>query len=359
MKIDEIRVQNYRSAVDTGWVEVNEDITTLIGENESGKTSILKALHSFSNEDGYDESVVTNNVDVDRDEKIPIISINFQVEGDDHRLIKRFAEDDEIIVTRYYDGHKEIKSLERFGGEIKYIEELLEYTKNRLGDIIKVFDNNKEQEDAKTTESIDEQIIPNLNKILSKPLEEIDEIESQLGTVQNQIKNEDLDSDVYFLDDRSPSNEIYQLRRYLSREDPSDPKSNLYHYFPSIIYIGDIQPIANNICKDSNRDVDKNHHKRIRDIISGDGDRFRRMERENAIKGLDHAERKVERYMNQFWEQKKVGISMYHDTCENCFNILISDLEIHSGNDQPQSVFRKPVKPSQRSDGFQWFFHFS
>jgi len=43
MKLDGFRVQNYRSIHDSGWVDVN-DILAIVGKNESGKTSLLKAL---------------------------------------------------------------------------------------------------------------------------------------------------------------------------------------------------------------------------------------------------------------------------------------------------------------------------
>jgi len=48
MKLVAFRVQNFRSVVDTGWHALAHDnITSLIGQNESGKTSILEALKSF------------------------------------------------------------------------------------------------------------------------------------------------------------------------------------------------------------------------------------------------------------------------------------------------------------------------
>lgn len=40
------RVTNYRSILDSGWVDA-EDITVVVGKNESGKTSLLKALHKL------------------------------------------------------------------------------------------------------------------------------------------------------------------------------------------------------------------------------------------------------------------------------------------------------------------------
>lgn len=47
MKLKRFRVQNFRNVTDSGWV-VLSDILTLVGKNESGKTSILKALWKFN-----------------------------------------------------------------------------------------------------------------------------------------------------------------------------------------------------------------------------------------------------------------------------------------------------------------------
>ncbi|MEN8226780.1 MAG: AAA family ATPase [Bacteroidota bacterium] len=48
MKLIAFRIQNFRSVVDTGWHQLAHDnITSLIGQNESGKTSILEGLKTF------------------------------------------------------------------------------------------------------------------------------------------------------------------------------------------------------------------------------------------------------------------------------------------------------------------------
>lgn len=47
MKMTSFRVENYRSILDSGWVEV-DDIAVIVGKNESGKTSLLKALWKFN-----------------------------------------------------------------------------------------------------------------------------------------------------------------------------------------------------------------------------------------------------------------------------------------------------------------------
>ena len=41
------RVQMYKCVLDSGWVEL-ADLTVLVGKNEAGKTSLLRALHKFN-----------------------------------------------------------------------------------------------------------------------------------------------------------------------------------------------------------------------------------------------------------------------------------------------------------------------
>ncbi|MCK5138175.1 MAG: AAA family ATPase [Bacteroidales bacterium] len=48
MQLVAFRIQNFRSVVDSGWQQLSHDnITSLIGQNESGKTSILEALKAY------------------------------------------------------------------------------------------------------------------------------------------------------------------------------------------------------------------------------------------------------------------------------------------------------------------------
>jgi predicted ATP-dependent endonuclease of OLD family len=47
MKMTAFRVENYRCVLDSGWVDI-DDIAVIVGKNESGKTSILKALWKFN-----------------------------------------------------------------------------------------------------------------------------------------------------------------------------------------------------------------------------------------------------------------------------------------------------------------------
>lgn len=53
MKLVRVRITNYKSIDDSGWVEVDE-ITCLVGKNESGKTAFLHALSKLNPVEGQD-----------------------------------------------------------------------------------------------------------------------------------------------------------------------------------------------------------------------------------------------------------------------------------------------------------------
>jgi ABC-type ATPase involved in cell division len=73
MKLTAFRIRNFRSIIDTGWQSLSPDnITCLIGQNESGKTSILEGLRVF-----YTETI---SEDVLRsDLSLPDVSCRFSV----------------------------------------------------------------------------------------------------------------------------------------------------------------------------------------------------------------------------------------------------------------------------------------
>jgi hypothetical protein len=47
MELKAFKVLYYRPILDSGWVDI-DDITVVVGKNESGKTALLRALHKFN-----------------------------------------------------------------------------------------------------------------------------------------------------------------------------------------------------------------------------------------------------------------------------------------------------------------------
>lgn len=81
MKLHAFRISNFRSIKDTGFRELSADnITLIIGQNESGKSSILEALNTFS-------TVAINDDDLRSDGSIPEIICIFKTNKDELRQI--------------------------------------------------------------------------------------------------------------------------------------------------------------------------------------------------------------------------------------------------------------------------------
>ncbi len=100
MKLRAFRIRNYRSIIDTGWCFLAFDnITSLIGQNESGKTSVLEALKSFS------ERRISDDV-LRSDLSYPIIECTFDLEDENfHHFLGREQLPEEL--NRQLEGRKE------------------------------------------------------------------------------------------------------------------------------------------------------------------------------------------------------------------------------------------------------------
>ena len=113
MKIKAFRINNYRSIVDSGLCYVSPDhITALIGQNESGKTSVLEALRSFY-EGWIDEDVLRSDL------SLPQITCEFETENGLGSLVNLslFPEDVRtawqhktsiVLVRQWVDSHRSL-----------------------------------------------------------------------------------------------------------------------------------------------------------------------------------------------------------------------------------------------------------
>jgi predicted ATP-dependent endonuclease of OLD family len=151
VKLCSFRIQNYRSIIDSGWRSLAQDnITILIGQNESGKTTVLEALNSF-----YTAEIID---DIFRsDQSMPIVSCNFCIEGEASLL---------DFVNKYQlppDLVPEVKSKKNFIIARKWNEDKSSSV-YVTGDEIFEYYNKIELEQKKTEENILNQI----NSIIEK-----------------------------------------------------------------------------------------------------------------------------------------------------------------------------------------------
>jgi len=114
MRLKEARVQNYRSIRDTGWFDVEDEKTILVGPNESGKTAVLEALQRINAPDDvrgfdplrdyprkrYSADIRSGKVSPD---DVPIASARFRLESEDLAALPPGFDDATYEFIRYLD----------------------------------------------------------------------------------------------------------------------------------------------------------------------------------------------------------------------------------------------------------------
>ena len=115
MELIAFRVRMYKGIIDSKWVDVN-NLTVLVGKNESGKTSLLKALHKFNPDasEPYDiEKEWPRGHPSEHNKEHVVCQAKFQLSDQEKTTLARDASiknfPDTIEVSRNYAGELEVK----------------------------------------------------------------------------------------------------------------------------------------------------------------------------------------------------------------------------------------------------------
>lgn len=119
MKLTKFRVQNFKSFVDSGWVDC-QDVTAIAGVNEAGKSNLLKALWKLKPAFRADNKIVRSDLPIDRFIEImdsPIMPIFITAEFklrqyDKEQILKKFPDlkpFDTVLVSRRLNGQYSIE----------------------------------------------------------------------------------------------------------------------------------------------------------------------------------------------------------------------------------------------------------
>ncbi len=168
------RIKNFRSIIDTEWCDLCLDnITSLIGQNESGKTSILEALYCFY-KNRIDED------DIRSSGFLPAISCSFSIEKEE---IRKIFDENYIFPVGLYE---KINELLRINLTRTWVDKQTSNISLEEGQIIEVFEKyeqNEIEKDNTNTNKINqviESITTNENNLTTK-IEERKLIESKLS----------------------------------------------------------------------------------------------------------------------------------------------------------------------------------
>jgi len=115
LRVKGFRVQNFKNVEDSGWIPI-ENVTSFVGRNESGKTTLLKALHKFNpaTPEPYNPQREFPRDRFTRDFKDgkdwPVCSVAFELSGDvladcQAEMLPGNEAPRTVTYTRNYDGH--------------------------------------------------------------------------------------------------------------------------------------------------------------------------------------------------------------------------------------------------------------
>lgn len=167
MKLLRYKVTNFRSVEDSGWIEC-DDVTTLVGINESGKTNLLLALWKLN---------PTSNGEIDILHDLPVSKLSTMRENIDtesfieavfsldeetiDNLFKKtgykLESDTEITVKRYYDGKYNFQYSKNPTLEADKAEETVENTET---------EKEKTQTKSKTLQDLEKSVLDELPKFV-------------------------------------------------------------------------------------------------------------------------------------------------------------------------------------------------
>ncbi len=172
--LESFRIQNYRSIIDSGWKNLSTDnITILIGQNESGKTSVLEALQSFYTSD-VSEDVLRS------DRSLPEVSCRFSIARPN--AISIFLKKDKIPTELY----EQVESIHSFTLSRKWHEDRSSDIYISEGTLFSYYEQQAQQlyKNEQETLEIIGQVIVDSEKLFSS----VKQLESELNDSRKKLK---------------------------------------------------------------------------------------------------------------------------------------------------------------------------
>ncbi len=200
MILKAFRIKNYRSIIDTGWNNLSPDnVTALIGQNESGKTSVLEALKSF-----YD-GVISDDI-LRSDLSMPEVSCVFELENESEfpihskifpeGVLDKIHETGEVTLTRNWQDLQSSK-LALNGEDIINLYRDFDSYWDKLDKVVsdtqKIF-SEKSKALAEEVESLDQLLAKNKISLESLVAKTVD-IERQMRKLSDDSKKELLEKE--------------------------------------------------------------------------------------------------------------------------------------------------------------------
>jgi len=365
MKLRQVKIENYRSIVDSGVVDIDERVTVIVGKNEQGKTNFLKALASFTPNRTYSPSDLPTHLRATLEDKnpaeIPIVTVWLGLEVLDkvkfEAVISDLKDIEIIKITRYFDGHYTYAGVKSDKNSIPItfaspdispivteIKEQVETFKNKIAahaQRLPAFNASKPQADS------------HIDTFATANFTDFAQIDNLIKTFTTALKG--LPGQ-----DQAIQGDIADLTKYLQGKHKiiqQKLETNSEHVFqsalpqllfhsttldriPNEVNVQDFikDPVTTskgmaNLCGAAGLSIQK-----IQELANTkDASKVRSYE--------DHFQKWISGQINEFWTQETYNI--HFDIRQDRLAVVISD-----------GTYTNRIQPSERSDGFQWYLSF-
>lgn len=142
----------------------------------------------------------------------------------------------------------------------------------------------------------------------------------------------------------------YEMTKFADGHIEDDSELEISPPSPDIVYYNEYDIISDSLYFDEEEENQNKTFKNLlnvgdlkeTDIVNSSG-----LEHHQAI---ENAENLIESRLNEAWSQKDIRINLRYNESEDCLHLFIQD--------DLEERERTLTQPSQRSEGFQWFFSF-
>lgn len=371
LRLENARIKNYRSIADSGIIDFEKDITSLIGENESGKTNLLHALESLNLGENYhqDDLCLYNREEWQGkdDSEIEIVTAAFDCDGgDEFNFINKDLQ--QIQVTKYFDSHYTVNLLfDEKEVDVNVGHDLLRihHVIPEINDVLeKMEEVDRFENEAGGRINLDEYrgLKGELTAKLEGPYEarELTDIIQDLISCLNQMRKEANHNSAQQAVTQA-RNEIQTLKKDIESEGPIDedlPDSddlpeifkkgyNILQEIPRFILHEGVEGIDDQIDINQFKREENRTFSNLLQLSGLDVDKIPENGRDGRFRKTKPASAEISGIINESWSQETIELEL--DIDGDVLSVYLSDDQAAEG------AF---TSPSERSKGFQYFLAF-
>lgn len=356
MKLQSVRVQNYKSILDSGLVEIEEKITTMVGMTEAGKSSFLKMLSGVDKNQifqenelpyGSDISQKFTNTDVAAKDILQLTATYTIEESDRDILPPEYKNITGVVVERYFDGHFSIKPIGNYSEVSLNLQKDIETINQILSILISNFDAAVPR--LGNLAPFKENLLKNIDNFNQSDFANLKDVDISIQTLNNTVNT--LPKDPQFQNELNQRvNELNNARKNLANSIAENPLNKLYEIIPKPLYKDNVFKLEGKIPIDefiANPQKSKTFHclAIVGGLNSVGVQKIRHKESAARNSYFDVISKALSEQLNSFWTQEHYDFKLGIKETDLVFNVV-------------DKTTGKETSVTERSEGFKWWTAF-